>query len=90
MALKPPKIIENGNEEPARVPKTASGTYTLHEGGTAIIEPKGKRNHEFWDRFNGKECLVVSCHRESAIVETCDEEMLVCKIKDLRPTDLSR
>ena len=88
MSRKLPQIIENKNEEPIRVPKSASDEYTLHEGGTAIIEVKDGTYDEFRERYDKLECWIVSCHRDWAIVETCFEEMIVCEIKNLRPIDL--
>lgn len=60
----------------------------IHEGARAIIEPAGPRRSKFIREKEGMECLVVSCNRRAAIVEISSlGELLVCKMKDLRPVN---
>ena len=58
----------------------------IYEGAQAIIEPVGPRRSKFIREKEGMECLVVSCNRRAAIVEIPSlGELLVCKMKDLKP-----
>ena len=58
----------------------------IYEGARAIIEPVGPHRSKFVREKEGMECLVVSCNRRAAIVEIPSlGELLVCKMKDLKP-----
>jgi hypothetical protein len=67
------------------IEKQLAGIYA---GARAIIEPVGPRRSKFIREKQGLECLVVSCNRRAAIVEIPSlGELLVCKMKDLRPVN---
>ena len=73
------------NDKPKEVFENQLG---IHEGARAIIEPVGPRRSKFIREKEGMECLVVSCNRRAAIVEIPSlGELLVCKMKDLKPVN---
>jgi hypothetical protein len=77
------EIIEK--QLPLDIAQDGQGIY---EGARAIIESVGPRRSKFIREKEGMECLVVSCNRKAAIVEIPSlGELLVCKMKDLKPVN---
>jgi len=61
-------------------------TADFADGDKCVIEAKRKRNLKLWGHYNGRECFIVSRHRDAAIVEIPSlKEMIICRTKDLRP-----
>jgi hypothetical protein len=58
----------------------------IYDGAKAILDAQRKRKMKFWNERNGRECIVVSRHRDAAIVEIPSfDEVVICKVTDLRP-----
>jgi hypothetical protein len=80
-----PEINEDEDEEDRIIGAGPVALPKLAEGDACVINVKRKTNMKFWGQFNGKECVIVSRHRDAAIVEVPSlKEMIVCRIKDLR------
>lgn len=88
MNRKEPEIIEDENEQFEGIRIEGPKTAQLAEGCQAVIDAKGRRDKKFWENFNGQKCVIISRHRDAAIVEVASsKELLLCQIKDLRPTE---
>lgn len=88
MTRKEPEIIEDENEQFEGISREGPEAAQIAEGCQAVIDARGKRNKKFWEHFNGHKCVIVSRHRDAAIVEVASsKELLLCQIKDLRPTE---
>jgi len=65
-------------------------TQTIHDGCLAVIEPTKNKRRKFWQELQGKRCIVISHHRNAAIVEVPElKELRICRIEDLRLIRLS-
>jgi len=82
------KIAQN---ELVRVEVIMRETRPMFDGDKAIIDTRRKRNQKLWQQYEGKECTIVSRHRDAAIVEVpALKELIIFRMKDLRPIPVVR
>jgi hypothetical protein len=63
-----------------------AGNKGICEGDRAIYEPVRRVMSRFAQERKGMECIVVSCNSRAVIVEIPSlKELLLCKMKDLKP-----
>ncbi|MBN2019997.1 MAG: hypothetical protein JW749_07220 [Sedimentisphaerales bacterium] len=64
-------------------------TPRIYDGQTAVLDVKRKKNRKFWKQRNGRQCTVISCHRNAAIVAIPSlNELVLCQTNELRPAVL--